>query len=359
MDIERLDKIKKKIQEITKGSEYIYRGESEHFEKKKEGKLPGKPASSSLYRAHQKNKDKYEEDFSLTRIEKDILKEAKVHFPSNTLNIDMLTELQHYGGKTTLIDFSFNPLIALFFACNERLEKDGEYKKDGRLILLKKDTLEEVEDLYTEPEAQDSKNNKLLVPKSKDNRIIFQNSVFVHAPQGYLKEEDIDIIVIILKSLKEDILSYLQDYFNIHPKTIYNDLQSFIANKKNYQNVATYFYKGFDLTEEGKYQEAIKAYDKAIKINPKDSETYNNKGLALGKWGKYQEAIDCFDQALKINPKESMAYNGKGLALVQWGRHQEAIDCFDQAIKINPKDNMAYNGKELAFQGKEMLKKGE
>ena len=39
-------------------------------------------------------------------------------------------ELQHYGGKTTLIDFTQNIYIALFFACN------GSFDENGRITLL-------------------------------------------------------------------------------------------------------------------------------------------------------------------------------------------------------------------------------
>jgi len=38
-----------------------------------------------------------------------------------------------------------------------------------------------------------------------------------------------------------------------------------------------------------KYDEAIKAYDEAIGINPKDAESWNNKGLALLDQNTYEE----------------------------------------------------------------------
>ncbi len=42
----------------------------------------------------------------------------------NTL--ESLTLLQHYGAPTRVLDITENPLVALFFACNDKFEEDGE-----------------------------------------------------------------------------------------------------------------------------------------------------------------------------------------------------------------------------------------
>jgi Flp pilus assembly protein TadD len=38
---------------------------------------------------------------------------------------------------------------------------------------------------------------------------------------------------------------------------------------------------GVTLIYQGKYDEALKAFDKAIKINPQDAGAWNNQGLVL------------------------------------------------------------------------------
>jgi hypothetical protein len=40
-------------------------------------------------------------------------------------DFDLLSKLQHYGLPTRMLDFTFNPLIALFFACNEETRTDS------------------------------------------------------------------------------------------------------------------------------------------------------------------------------------------------------------------------------------------
>jgi len=47
-----------------------------------------------------------------------------------------------------------------------------------------------------------------------------------------------------------------------------------------------WFNKGVALAQLNKSCEAIKAFDKAIEINPPDSDAWYNKGITLAKLGK-------------------------------------------------------------------------
>jgi tetratricopeptide (TPR) repeat protein len=48
--------------------------------------------------------------------------------------------------------------------------------------------------------------------------------------------------------------------------------------------------KGAALFSQGKYDEAIKCYDEAIRLDPKLAETWCNKGAALTNLGNYDES---------------------------------------------------------------------
>ena len=115
-----LSRVLAKITEIAEKSatgDYIYRGESKCYKK----------VSSNLYREYET--DIEAENFDIVTVQDEILKEAK-EYTHKTDEFEILTELQHHGGKTNLIDFTTDYLVALFFAC------DGNRDKPGRVILL-------------------------------------------------------------------------------------------------------------------------------------------------------------------------------------------------------------------------------
>ena len=72
-------------------------------------------------------------------MEKNIVEKARTLFPPSTSNIEILTDLRHYGGDVTLIDFSYNLYVALFFACN------GNFDRDGELVVALKNTFNRIE----------------------------------------------------------------------------------------------------------------------------------------------------------------------------------------------------------------------
>jgi tetratricopeptide (TPR) repeat protein/streptogramin lyase len=95
--------------------------------------------------------------------------------------------------------------------------------------------------------------------------------------------------------------------------------------------------EGSQYFENGDYDNAIKSFDKAMSLNPKNPIPYNHKGDVLFKLKKYEEAIKSYDAALEINPKYLDVLKDKALSLDNLGKHQEAINCFDAALEINPK----------------------
>jgi len=92
--------------------------------------------------------------------------------------------------------------------------------------------------------------------------------------------------------------------------------------------------KGGTLYFQGKYDEAIECYDKAIEIDPENPVMWNNKGLALNALGKYEQAIACYDKIIGIDPNDADAWNSKGLALNSLNKYEEAKKCFEKSKEL-------------------------
>ena len=91
-------------------------------------------------------------------------------------------------------------------------------------------------------------------------------------------------------------------------------IESAAATSDNQQDSVDWFNKGLNLDHLNKSYEAIKAYDKAIEIDPHNSLAWNNKGFALYTLSKYDEAVKAYDKAIEIDPQDSLAWNNKEMA---------------------------------------------
>ncbi|HEV2860611.1 MAG TPA: tetratricopeptide repeat protein [Pyrinomonadaceae bacterium] len=88
--------------------------------------------------------------------------------------------------------------------------------------------------------------------------------------------------------------------------------------------------------ELGRWEDACLAYYKAISLNKEDVEAYNNLGVALGMRGLHKQAAAAFERASKIYPKWAEPYYHLGEARRALGEEEEAREAFDKAIRLRP-----------------------
>jgi putative glycosyltransferase (TIGR04372 family) len=105
---------------------------------------------------------------------------------------------------------------------------------------------------------------------------------------------------------------------------------------------------------EGDWQQAILWYEKAITLEPENSDLHLGLAMALSGVKRYEEAARSFRQAIALRPDAAEAHVGLGVCLIHLGRRDEAPAHFRQALRVNPGTYTAHYwlGAILAFQDK-------
>jgi len=80
-----------------------------------------------------------------------------------------------------------------------------------------------------------------------------------------------------------------------------------------------------------------------------ESESWIKRGNVLLGVKRYEEAIKRYEVAIRLNPDSCEAWNLRGIALLQLGRYQESIASFDKALEIKPDYQDAKTNRDTAF----------
>jgi tetratricopeptide (TPR) repeat protein len=121
------------------------------------------------------------------------------------------------------------------------------------------------------------------------------------------------------------------------------------ALKINQKDAGLWYQKG-RITKD--FNEAIKCFDKALEFDPDLVEALCDKGSNLSNIGKYDEAMKIFDEVEKKCEKydncETISMK-KGITLSKMGKSKEAIKHFNKALKLNPEDADSYISRAIAY----------
>ncbi|KAG2317366.1 hypothetical protein Bca52824_020488 [Brassica carinata] len=88
---------------------------------------------------------------------------------------------------------------------------------------------------------------------------------------------------------------------------------------------------GEKLFKKWRYSEALKFYDRAIELSPKNVTYLSNRAAALSSLGRIGEALNQWEEAIKLDPQSAQARHGLGMSLLSLGHVDEAMKLVEEA----------------------------
>jgi adenylate cyclase len=89
-------------------------------------------------------------------------------------------------------------------------------------------------------------------------------------------------------------------------------------------------------------ESALEMADRAVALNPNSFEAWGCRGWVYGAAGPPQEAVRSFERGIRMSPIDPAMFAGMGMALVELRRFDEAIVAGGKAQRHNPSHPLAY-----------------
>jgi len=242
----------------------------------------------------------------------ELLNDAHRRIIETESDIELLIKIQHFGGATNLIDFSKNPLVALFFACN------GEFNNDGKIFIITanryvNENIHEMQlDVLKNAKISDLfKNNNLvkIPPPFHNNRVIKQESVLMMTKDGTIDDSYIETTLIIDKNAKKEILKKLASVYCISEENLFNDFHGWVLQNSYNNSINITPHVLFEYAEKLKCPyNALELYSKAIEIDDKNETYYFARGNTFEYINNFDLAIKDFEKVIELKTDYGEAY---------------------------------------------------
>lgn len=95
--------------------------------------------------------------------------------------------------------------------------------------------------------------------------------------------------------------------------------------------------RGVELSDQKKFDEAARQFDRAIEIQDKASaKTYHNRGWVRELKGDHPGALKNYEEAIRRNPKQLPSYERAGYLYYKTGDFDKAVETGEFVIKADP-----------------------
>lgn len=110
-----------------------------------------------------------------------------------------------------------------------------------------------------------------------------------------------------------------------------------------------YHEQGVFLSREGRFEEALSAFKKAVRRYPEYGKAYYNMGIIYHELGQDDKGIEAYGKAIEINPRDAAAHMNLGNIFLRQGQLSAAIMELETAVKIDPDYGPAHHNLALAY----------
>lgn len=286
-------------------------------------------------------------------------------------DLQLLAKLQHLGAATGLLDFTWDPLVALWFACEEsiadntqafpRRRKWGRETPacDGKVFIVTLDDpikfqpvgideeQQSVSAIFSPEEGILTKTRywEPMIQGEAAHRILRQRSVFVIGcpvvPENIVFDE-----LVVKASEKKELRELLKNHFDVNEQTLFIDIHGFCKANAASAGISVpvnpndYLREANRFAQQGNWLNAIEHYDRYIASCPDIGETYFLRGNAHAQLGEYHKALHDYDKAIEYADKPPyfrvllwMVHFNRGNISAALGKPQKATEDYTEAIQ--------------------------
>jgi len=111
----------------------------------------------------------------------------------------------------------------------------------------------------------------------------------------------------------------------------------------------TAFLRGLYFYNQGKYDEALAAFNWALELEPDDPVTLNNRGVTYRQMEKYDEALTDYNRSLELRPDDPDALNNRGNTYAELKRYDEALADYNRSLELRPDHSGTLNNRGATY----------
>jgi tetratricopeptide (TPR) repeat protein len=93
---------------------------------------------------------------------------------------------------------------------------------------------------------------------------------------------------------------------------------------------------GADLVKQGKLEDALKDFQRAVEIDPDYAAAQLNLAYTYDRLGRADEAMAAYQKAIALEPGNGYAHNNLGTIYDKKGRYAEAVEAYAKALALDP-----------------------